>query len=150
MYVGWTDERVERAKALWDEGRTGSEIAAIIGGCSRNAVIGLAYRRGWSGRNTKVRVARSYKPRASRHVEPPVKRERFTKTPRVGSHMVGVIERVVLGASINKRGSRFIEENAPITYVPPPPDTMPAQVSFNDLEAHHCRAIVAEHLPTPA
>lgn len=29
----------------------------------------------------------------------------------------------------------------------PPVDTMPAQVSFNDLENHHCRAITAEHMP---
>ena len=38
----WTDERVERLKALWAGGLSASQIAAILGGVTRNAVIGKA------------------------------------------------------------------------------------------------------------
>ncbi|MGP9821251.1 GcrA family cell cycle regulator [Salinarimonas sp. NSM] len=46
----WTDERVERLKTLWQEGRSASTIAAELGGVSRNAVIGKVHRLGLSGR----------------------------------------------------------------------------------------------------
>ncbi len=46
----WTDERVELLKKLWNEGRSASQIAAEIGGITRNAVIGKVHRLGLSGR----------------------------------------------------------------------------------------------------
>ncbi len=46
----WTEERVELLKQLWTDGRSASQIAAEIGGCSRNAVIGKIHRLGLSGR----------------------------------------------------------------------------------------------------
>ena len=46
----WTEERVELLKRLWADGRSASQIAAEIGGCSRNAVIGKVHRLGLSGR----------------------------------------------------------------------------------------------------
>lgn len=43
--AGWTDDRIERLKALWHEGKSASEIAAILGGgLSRNGVIGKIHR----------------------------------------------------------------------------------------------------------
>lgn len=48
--MGWTDERVERLKQLWANGLSASQIAAEIGGISRNAVIGKVHRLGLSGR----------------------------------------------------------------------------------------------------
>ncbi|MFY8102331.1 MAG: GcrA family cell cycle regulator, partial [Allorhizobium sp.] len=33
----WTDDRVERLKRLWAEGLSASQIAAQLGGVSRNA-----------------------------------------------------------------------------------------------------------------
>lgn len=46
----WSDERVALLKKLWEEGRSASQIAAEIGGVSRNAVIGKVHRLGLSGR----------------------------------------------------------------------------------------------------
>lgn len=46
----WTDERVELLKKLWNEGLSASQIAAEIGGITRNAVIGKVHRLGLSGR----------------------------------------------------------------------------------------------------
>jgi len=42
--MNWTDERVERLKRLWAEGLSASQIAAQLGGVSRNAVIGKVHR----------------------------------------------------------------------------------------------------------
>ena len=42
--MGWTEEKVNKLKELWGKGKTASQIAEIIGGISRNAVIGKAHR----------------------------------------------------------------------------------------------------------
>jgi GcrA cell cycle regulator len=48
--AGWTDERVDVLRRLWDEGLSASQIAAQLGGVTRNAVIGKVHRLGLSGR----------------------------------------------------------------------------------------------------
>jgi GcrA cell cycle regulator len=48
--VSWTDDRVEQLKRLWSEGLSASQIAAELGGITRNAVIGKVHRLGLSGR----------------------------------------------------------------------------------------------------
>ena len=42
--MSWTDEKVAKLKELWGKGKTANQIAEIIGGISRNAVIGKAHR----------------------------------------------------------------------------------------------------------
>ena len=42
--MSWTEEKVNKLKELWGKGQTASQIAGIIGGVSRNAVIGKAHR----------------------------------------------------------------------------------------------------------
>ena len=42
--MSWTDEKVNKLKELWGKGQTASQIAEILGGVSRNAVIGKAHR----------------------------------------------------------------------------------------------------------
>jgi len=42
--MSWNEEKVEKLKELWGKGNTASQIAEIIGGISRNAVIGKANR----------------------------------------------------------------------------------------------------------
>ncbi|MDR7143484.1 GcrA family cell cycle regulator [Rhizobium sp. BE258] len=48
--MNWTDERVEKLKKLWSEGLSASQIAAQLGGVSRNAVIGKVHRLALPGR----------------------------------------------------------------------------------------------------
>jgi len=48
--MNWTDERVEKLKRLWAEGLSASQIAAQLGGVSRNAVIGKVHRLNLPGR----------------------------------------------------------------------------------------------------
>ena len=42
--MSWDDHKVAKLKELWGKGNTASQIAEIIGGISRNAVIGKAHR----------------------------------------------------------------------------------------------------------
>ena len=42
--MSWTEEKVNKLRELWGSGRTASQIAEILGGVSRNAVIGKAHR----------------------------------------------------------------------------------------------------------
>ena len=56
--MGWTEEKVEKLKELWGKGNTASQIAEIIGGISRNAVIGKAHRLNLSAENNKIKPVR--------------------------------------------------------------------------------------------
>ena len=51
--MSWTEEKVNKLKELWGKGNTASQIAEIIGGISRNAVIGKAHRLNLSEKITK-------------------------------------------------------------------------------------------------
>ena len=42
--MSWNEEKVTKLKELWGKGNTANQIAGIIGGVSRNAVIGKAHR----------------------------------------------------------------------------------------------------------
>ncbi|HET9428695.1 MAG TPA: GcrA family cell cycle regulator [Allosphingosinicella sp.] len=53
--MSWTDERIDRLKALWLQGMTASQIADELGGVSRNAVIGKAHRLGLQSRPSPVK-----------------------------------------------------------------------------------------------
>ena len=55
----WTDERVELLKKLWIDGLSASQIAAEMGGVTRNAVIGKVHRLGLSGRAKTANSASS-------------------------------------------------------------------------------------------
>lgn len=59
--MGWTEERVEALKALWNDGLSASQIAAELGGVTRNSVIGKINRLGLTGRKKQP----SRKPAAS-------------------------------------------------------------------------------------
>ena len=48
--MSWNDEKVAKLKELWGKGSTASQIAEILGGVSRNAVIGKAHRLNLSGK----------------------------------------------------------------------------------------------------
>ena len=65
----WTDERVELLKKLWSDGLSASQIAAQMGGVTRNAVIGKVHRLGLSGR-AKTSTAPA-QPRPRKPARPP-------------------------------------------------------------------------------
>jgi GcrA cell cycle regulator len=68
--MSWTDERVELLKKLWSDGLSASQIAAELGGITRNAVIGKVHRLGLSGRakSGSGTSPRPRKPRSASHM----------------------------------------------------------------------------------
>ena len=68
--MSWTDERVELLKKLWSDGLSASQIAAELGGITRNAVIGKVHRLGLSGRakSASSGASRPRKARAPAHM----------------------------------------------------------------------------------
>ncbi|MBA3812441.1 MAG: GcrA cell cycle regulator [Caulobacteraceae bacterium] len=83
--MGWTDDRVESLKKLWLDGLSASQIAKLLGGVTRNAVIGKVHRLGLSGRATPSQPARSVlkAPRSTRPVvaSPPAQRPAAAPVP---------------------------------------------------------------------
>ena len=54
--MSWDEAKINKLKELWGKGNTASQIAEIIGGVSRNAVIGKAHRLNLSAK-IKTRTA---------------------------------------------------------------------------------------------
>lgn len=78
--MSWTEERIERLKAMWAEGATASEIADKLGGVSRNAVIGKAHRLGLEARPSPVKPGeeKDHAPAAAR----PAKKAEAAPAPK--------------------------------------------------------------------
>ena len=76
--MSWTEERIERLKAMWTEGATASEIAEKLGGVSRNAVIGKAHRLGLEARPSPVKPGEE-KEQAAAAARPAAKAEAAPK-----------------------------------------------------------------------
>src|SRR5205823_4171976 len=86
----WTDERVEHLKKLWADGLSASQIAAELGGITRNAVIGKVHRLGLSGRAKSPSSAAPRPRKARRHshmlrVSPPSIRGNAANAARSGA-----------------------------------------------------------------
>ena len=79
MSLSWTDERIDRLKELWSQGKTASHIAAELGGVSRNAVIGKAHRLGLQSRPSPVKPN---EPAPKAKAKPREKAEAATAAPR--------------------------------------------------------------------
>jgi GcrA cell cycle regulator len=73
--MSWNEEKVAKLKELWGNGKTASQIAEIIGGLSRNAIIGKAHRLNLSSK-VKTRnstLGQSYKNSAEENNLKPIK-----------------------------------------------------------------------------
>lgn len=71
--MAWTEDRVALLKKLWKDGNSGSQIARLMGGVTRNAVIGKAHRMGLSnrgdtpiGQGKRVEYKKATAPKAKR------------------------------------------------------------------------------------
>ena len=79
----WTDERIERLKAMWTEGSTASQIAEELGGVSRNAVIGKAHRLGLESRPSPVKPGEEKEKKAKAAPAPKARRSQAARrSPR--------------------------------------------------------------------
>ena len=77
--MNWTDERVEKLKKLWSEGLSASQIAAQLGGVSRNAVIGKVHRLNLPGRAKAGGTPASARPKRPAQATP--RPSNFTARP---------------------------------------------------------------------
>lgn len=65
----WTDERVEILKTEWATGKSATQIAVILGGVTRNSIIGKVHRMGLPGR-AEASAPRKLEPRKLATVAP--------------------------------------------------------------------------------
>ena len=78
--MSWTEEKVAKLKELWGKGNTASQIAEIIGGISRNAVIGKAHRLNLSAKiKTRLAPSNQNSKILNENKETPLKRGRRSK-----------------------------------------------------------------------
>lgn len=126
--MAWTDERVELLKKLWADGLSASQIAARLGGVTRNAVIGKVHRLGLSGRATTTRVKTTTRPRA---------RKRTTQAPRTPRSLFGSSGSLALNGLPDFEPERHLEEE---------PDPIPdlqlvssEKVTILNLTEHTCK-----------
>ena len=83
-YVRYTDERVERARKLWDEGVPSGTIAREMG-MSKNQIIGMAHRNGFAGRPSpitgEVKERKPAAPRIRKYEPRPMPRHEVVAPP---------------------------------------------------------------------
>ena len=80
--MSWTLEKVSKLKELWGGDNTASQIASIIGGVTRNAVIGKAYRLNLAAKSIKKKNNFN---QVSQHQENAPQLERKTRKSRFNS-----------------------------------------------------------------
>lgn len=57
QHVDWTETELAVAERAWKAGHSGAEIARKLPGRTRNAIIGVAHRRGWAQASRKAPAA---------------------------------------------------------------------------------------------
>jgi GcrA cell cycle regulator len=77
----WTNERIDELRRLWGQGQTASRIAELLGGVTRNAVIGKAHRLGLRGRPSPIRREEGHQaaPRQARTAQAAAIAEELTR-----------------------------------------------------------------------
>lgn len=122
---GWTEERLAQAEQLWRGGMSAAQISkALDAGITRNAVIGKAYRLGWSG-NAKPAGKAAPEPAAAKP-----RKQTIRKPPRP------VERHFAMGF-----GARF-QSPVPLPATPvsePPKPPVARMVSLMDLKFGDCR-----------
>jgi GcrA cell cycle regulator len=122
--MGWTTEKIELLKELWDQKLKAHEIAERLGGVSRNAVIGKAHR-------LKLTARRPYKLSL---LTPEERKQRDRERHERWRRSIGIRPR-----SIPKPPS------APAPSIDDEQTPMAQRVfDCQELENHHCRWPVGE------
>jgi len=85
--MSWTEEKVAKLKELWGKGNTASQIAEIIGGITRNAVIGKAHRL-----NLSAKIKTRNAPTNQNNVKSNVRENNFKKKGRRNKFRSLIIE----------------------------------------------------------
>jgi len=127
--MSWTDERIGTLRKMWEGGATASEIAAELGGVSRNAVIGKAHRLGLKARPSPVKANEKKKAAA------PVKKAApapVRAAPAEPAERPEVIERAPVRAATPAAPRPEADDSdsaAPVQAQPVPQENLPKIVS---------------------
>ena len=81
--MSWTPERESKLRALWKEGHTASQIAALLGETTRNAVIGKAHRLNLEARTVSKKSSIATKAKLGSNVK--IKQEKLSRKARFKS-----------------------------------------------------------------
>jgi len=126
----WTEQRIEVLRKLWGQGQTASQIAAILGGITRNAVIGKAHRLGLTGRPSPIKREAGASPQPRRRAAAPAAR----RLP--GAGQPGATHGQPLqthGSAAQHAPTQRAEVHEPATREAPPP---PAPKSSTRVASH--------------
>jgi len=124
--MSWTDDRVDTLRKLWTEGLSASQIAAELGGVTRNAVIGKVHRLGLSGRAKGANQSGG-----GRRKKPASRASGFAKTQKTNS----------AGGSKKSEGTSAPTRPAPIVDLPEP---TPMMLDLLQLTEHTCKYPVGD------
>lgn len=160
--MSWTPERIDTLTALWAEGYSASQIAAKMGGLTRNAVIGKAHRMKLGGRKppsplkgqAKARKAEKSAPapkrikpalpesplkarlKAAREANAAARRVPVTELEsrqcRYAVNEAAVGEEHLFCGAATKPGSSYCSAHHGVVYAPAPPRK---RVPMSDLDA---------------
>ena len=84
--MSWTPEKEKKLRELWKKGHTASQIATLIGGTTRNAVIGKAHRLKLESRMISKRTSTSSKLNVENNTE--IKQEKIGRKTRFKSLLI--------------------------------------------------------------
>ena len=118
---GWSDERVDLLRRLWEDGLSASPIATQLGGVTRNAVIGKVHRLGLSGR---VKAAET----------PGVSPRKVVREPELE-----VVAPAIVAPDLDEAPVAFAAPAAAPAVVPPVALTISRRVTIMDLRESMCR-----------
>lgn len=118
----WTDERREQVFGLWRAGKSATEIAAEVGGTTRNAILGLIHRAGMSGRvdSNGQKITTNPNRRRERRTAP------RTRTPREQRCEKPKWDRAAIPPTLQEDLQRT------------------TLVTLSEVESHHCRYVVGD------
>lgn len=132
MNHGWTDTRRTVVKGLWRDGFSAAQIAARIGGTTRNAVLGIIHRAGVAERPTPSKPSRPSAPRPARPLSaPPVKRAPHAGQPPKPTREVAAFD-------FRKEGAEPSRPNKPPS-LPAERNETPGTATVLTLGAHMCK-----------
>src|SRR5690242_9880812 len=120
--MSWTEERIERLKAMWAEGSTASQIAEELGGVSRNAVIGKAHRLGLESRPSPVKPG-----------EEKEKKVKAAPAPRASPPKSGVAPAAPPKASARPANAAEPKANDAAPVTPAPRQADPAAIQYRSV-----------------
>lgn len=117
----WTIERADELKRLWVSGLSASQVAAQLGGITRNSVIGKVHRLGLQRRGSAL--AHENKPRQPRRIRVPrtsisgnVRRTTYEPAEQVALRCAEIVPRDIDLLDLELNDCRYPYGDGPFTF----------------------------------